>query len=296
MHPVIVSTPRQNHHPTKGSVVFRCLLGAVVFASIVASTSAQPNVDARPNERADPRDTIPRSAYHDRIDVVSIGLDYVASPGGGSFFPEYRKLGSFSSQLGTYVAPTLAGRIAFADDLRLIANLSYHSVKFTDSYAVFEDSTLTPPAIAGVAEDFQALAVPVLAGIEWAPIRTQFTSYVGVGAGFAVTKVKWQSTVQFTNGSYIRPQGNIDAMGVAPAVRAYAGMDLRFDRPSESKATFRGIFLEASYLFLPVSAEYFGELRSRGQGIDRGPASSDATLYLGGLSFTFGLNLQVLRQ
>lgn len=274
----------------------RGTLVAAVLVALTATITAQPNVDARPNARKDPRDTLSRSAYDDRVDVVSLGIEYVASAGGGTFFSEYEKLGGLRNQIGTYAAPTIAGRIAIGDAIRLIVNVSFHSARFADSYNVRLDTSLTVPPIAGMSEDFSVFAIPIIGGIEYAPIRTQFTSYAGIGAGLAVSKAKWTSSLQYSNGAYTRPQRNVDDVGLAPALRAYVGVDLRFDRPSESRATFRGIFLEASYLFLPVSRDYFAELRSRGTSGSSGPETDDATLYLGGLSFTFGLNLQVLRK
>lgn len=257
---------------------------------------AQPEIDARPNERSSPRDTIARARYSDPIDILSAGAEFVASAGSGDFFDSYATLGGQQTRLGTYLAPALTGRLAFDDKLRITAYASLHATGFAESYHVRQGQGPLAPAIAGVAEDFSVMAVPLMAGIEFAPIRTQFTSYVGVGAGAAITRARWQSTIQYTNGGYARPQSNTSGVGVSPALRAYAGVDLRFDRGSVVRAAFRGIYLEAAYLFLPVGRDYFGAMRARGTGIEEGPTSDDATLYLGGLSFTFGLNLQVLRR
>src|SRR5687768_464780 len=110
------------HHASFKSYVVVCALTVFAFAATSHPVSAQPNVDARPNVRKDPRDTIPRSAYNDRIDILSVGVEYVASAGGGTFFPEYQKLGGMQSDLGTYLAPNISGRIAIADNLRLVVN------------------------------------------------------------------------------------------------------------------------------------------------------------------------------
>jgi hypothetical protein len=274
----------------------RCL--PLFLAAIVAipSARAQPEVDARPNERETPRDTISRARYSDRIDIMSAGVEFSASPGGGDFFAEYGKLGGEESGLGSYLAPVLKGRLALTDELRVTAYTSLHRASFAEVYDVRRSDDPRVPAVAGVSEEFSALAVPLVGGIEFAPIRTQFTSYVGAGVGLAVAQTKWQSTVLYTNGGYTRPQRNTDDFGVAPVARGYAGVDLRFDHGSITKAAFRGIYLEVAYLWMPIARNYFGAVRSQSTGIEEGPGVDDATLYLGGLSFTFGLNLQVLRR
>lgn len=270
-------------------------IAALLLLSCVP-LAAQPEVDARPNERNAPRDTISRTRYNDRIDVLSAGAEFVASGGGGSFFEQYGRLGGEQNDLGTYTALALTGRIALSDDLRITGHAAYHTAGFEELYDVRSGTDPRAPAIAGVSERFSVLAVPLIAGIEFAPIRTQFTSYVGAGAGLALTQVNWLSSVEYANAGYVRPQSNTESFGVAPVLRAYAGLDLRFDRGSIAKAAFRGIYFEAAYTFLPVSRDFFAELRSRGRGIESAPESDDAALYLGGLSFTFGLNLQVLRR
>jgi hypothetical protein len=275
------------------------LLATAVAATILASAApatAQTEIDARPNERTQPRDTIARSRYTEPIDIISGGVEFAASPGGGTFFGDYATLGGEQTGLDSYLAPVLTGRLTMTENLLLTVYTSLHRTSFAEVYTVRSSPDPREPALAGVSEEFSALAVPIAAGIEFAPIRTQFTSYVGAGAGLALTQTKWLSTVQYSNGGYTRPARNTDQFGVAPIVRAYAGVDLRFDKGSIVRSAFRGIYLEASYLWLPVARDYFGAIRSQGAGIEAGPGSDDATLYLGGLSFTFGVNLQVLRK
>ena len=270
---------------------------AIAIVAFMSGNRAvsQIEIDARPTLRGSRGDTIERARYSDRIDILSAGLEYVASSGGGTFFDEYSKLGGDEKTLGSYAAPMITGRIAMSETLRLTVYAGYHTARINETYSVRNGTDLREPPTATVAESFSVLAFPIVGGIEFAPIRTQFTSYVGIGGGIAVNKARWESTLLSTNGTYRRPGRNSDGFGVSPAVRAYAGVDMRFDRPSESRATFRGIFLEASYSFIPITRDYFGELRARGEGIDDGPSHDDASLYLGGLTFTFGLNLQVLR-
>src|SRR5688500_5543739 len=90
----------------------RTRLAAGVSLCLLLSSSAsiaQKEVDARPNLRSNPSDTIERGRYADRIDILSLGLDYAASGGDGSFFNEYAKLGGTETSLGTYLAPFITG-------------------------------------------------------------------------------------------------------------------------------------------------------------------------------------------
>ena len=59
----------------------------------------------------------------------------------------------------------LSGRLAFSDQLRLTFYASMHRASFAETYTVRSSPDPRVPALAGVSEEFSALAVPIAAGI-----------------------------------------------------------------------------------------------------------------------------------
>jgi hypothetical protein len=154
----------------------------------------------------------------------------------------------------------------------------------------------TGVVVASMEENFSLSVIPAMIGIEYSPIYSQFSSYVGVGFGAAVSSSTWNSVVRRqTPSDFYRPERNLHGFGVVPAARLYTGVDLRFDRYLQSGSPFRGIFLEASFLVLPVAANYFKEIRHQGRDIPVLPAEDNATLNVGGFTISLGVNLQFLR-
>ncbi|MEO5931303.1 MAG: hypothetical protein ABIR47_15325, partial [Candidatus Kapaibacterium sp.] len=109
--------------------------------------------------------------------------------------------------------------------------------------------------------------------------------------------VTWTTNVRDQTFSlFYRPMTNVKGLGISPAFRIYAGIDLRFDGYFSERSPFRGIFLEGSYLALPVRRNYFAAVRLGGKGLPTVPSEDGATMNLGGLTLTLGLNLQFVRR
>ena len=82
------------------------------------------------------------------IDIVSAGAEFVASAGGGSFFEEYAKLGGEQTQIGTYLAPAITGRLSFTDHLRITAYASFHKAEFSELYHIRSSTDPRVPSTA----------------------------------------------------------------------------------------------------------------------------------------------------
>ena len=248
-----------------------------------------------------PRDSVERAAIEADLDIVSFGLEIIPAPGGGSYFGEYRKLFGTTTALDSYASPVMTGRMRLNDKLRLVLTTSYMGTGFDEIYDAFyfppgldEADTVVP--VAQIFEEMSISALPILVGVQFSPIRSQFTSYVGAAVGGALTRTTWTSLVRtFDNVQFFRPETNLDDPGFSPAFRLFTGVDLRFDRFYESRNVFRGLFIEAAYLYLPVSQDYFKEVRTIGRKILFLPSTDDATLNLGGFTVTLGVNMQLFR-
>ena len=230
------------------------------------------------------------------LDIISVGVEFTASPGGGDFFEKYDDLGGTFEGIDPYIAPVLTGRMVLADALRFIVYGSYAHTSFVDPHGVARDTSAEMRGIsASLVDEFSITVVPILAGLEYTPIRSQFTSYLGVLVGGSLATVDWTTTTREVTGTFYRPNVNVKGMSIGPAARIYTGVDLRFDRDFQSRGSIRGIYLEGAFTILPVTRDYFAEVRTQGRGVSGLPADDSATLYVGGLSLTLGINLQFLR-
>jgi hypothetical protein len=268
---------------------------ALLIASILSSAStlrAQNIGDPLPP----PGDTVLPARITSDLDVISLGLQFVPSPSGGSFFDEYTKLGGAATGLDGFTMPSLMLRLASSSPFRITLSGGYASGSFIDIYGI-RDTTPGNVGVVSLVEELSVSAIPVMIGLEYAPVRTQFTTYLGVEAGVSFNTAEWTTEIrEQTISEFYRPGGNTKGSQFFPAFRIYAGADYRFDRNLWSSGPFRGIFLEGSYLALPVVRDYFASIRRQGKGLRIVPESESGSLNLGGLTFTFGVNLQFLRQ
>ena len=248
-----------------------------------------------------PRDSAERAAIEADLDIVSLGLEVFPAPGSGTFFEEYQKLFGTQSSLRAYASPRVIGRVRLNDHLRFILSSSYIRTGFTEIYDAFAlqsgvaDSIPLVPA-AQIFEEMSITTLPLLIGVQFSPIRSQFTSYVGALAGVALVTAEWQTlTRNFDVTQYFRPETNTDGPGLVPGIRLFTGVDLRFDRFFVSRNVFRGIFIEASYFYLPLSRVFFKEVRTIGRLLPQVPSADDAILNLGGFTISLGVNMQLFR-
>lgn len=285
-------------HPMCSALLMSC--------SLVLAASAQ--LFAQEREPGDPmlrsllvKDSADIAAIENDMDVISFGLEIVPTPGAGSFFDGYALLFGKTTALDAFVSPVLTGRIRLGEKFRLVFGSSYMGTGFTELYDAAHLSSDFPGkdtlvAAAQIYESFTVQALPVLIGFQYTPIRSQFTSYVGGAIGGAFATTTWESdTRPFENVAYSRPETNVEESGLVPALRAFAGLDLRFDRFFRSENLFRGLYIEAAYIYLPVTRNYFKEIRTISRGLPVVPQADEATINLGGFTVSIGLNMQLLR-
>lgn len=248
------------------------------------------------------QDSSDLSATASDMDIFSFGLEIIPTPGAGSFFSGYSRLFGRTRTLDAYVSPTLVGRVRLGEQFRLVFGSSYMGSGFNEIYNALRFPQNSPDMdtlveAAQVFEDFSIRALPIVLGFQYSPIRAQFTSYVGAAAGVAFVTTDWTSdTRPFENSAYFRPETNVDGPSIAPAFRVFTGLDLRFDRFFRSENFFRGIYIEAAYFYLPVTRNYFEEIRTISRGAPTLPTDDKGTLNLGGLTISIGANMQLLRR
>ncbi len=262
-----------------------------LLLGISGSGAAAQSIGDRPEE---PADTVAQRPATPDFDVFSFGLEFVPSPNSGSFFKEYPVLGGKGS-LGGFVAPSFMLRLASGGSVRVVLYGAYSGGEFTDLYDVVDTVGPNRP-LASIVENISLTSIPVMAGVEYAPVREQFTTYVGATAGGAYSTAEWRTTVRnVPNSGFARPATNQKGGSFHPVYRVYAGIDYRFDRNLWSRGPVRGIFLEGSYLGIPIRRDYFAAIRNEARGLPVLPGEDDGVIDLGGVTFTLGVNLQFVR-
>jgi len=275
-----------SHHTRARGIAAAALLLAVTTAA--AQNTGDRELPVSPADTARDRHAVPD------VDLFSIGIEYVPSPLGGDFFKEYPALGG-TGRLDGYLMPSAMMRFSAIGPVRVIVYGAWAGSDFTDIYDVRVAGSGT--LLASVVEEFTVSSIPVLVGLEYAPVRDQFTTYAGASVGIAYSNVEWTTTVrEQTAGGFSRPATNARDGAFHPAYRIYAGIDYRFDRNLWERGPVRGIFLEGSYLGVPIRRDYFAAIRGTGRELQGVPAHDDATLDIGGVTFTVGVNLQFVRR
>lgn len=282
---------------------------ATIFLALPVVSVGGVSLSAQPAEPDDEmvrslliRDSVDIQQVAEDMDIFSVGMEVCPSSGSGSFFDGYQRLGGQAQSLGLLATPTVMGRVRISDHLRIVLGSSYIGTGFTDLYTgtrVSPDRGDSAEAIpvAQIFEDMSITAVPFFAGIQFSPIRSQFTTYLGATVGGAWVTTNWSTSPRpLENVTYFRPETNVEGSTFAPVVRLYSGLDLRFDRFFMQGNLFRGIYIEAAYLYLPSTRNYFSEVRTIGRGVDPLPTSDDATINLGGFTITVGANMQLSRE
>lgn len=253
---------------------------AILLLVAVARLDAQPSSTPIPN-------------------LLSFGLEIVPSPSGGSFFTEYARLGTEQRSLEGYAMPTLTLRVQIFKSARFVVHSGFGRNSFTDIYSVVDSTAPTGGGggYSSFVESFKSSAIPILLGLEYVPLETQFTSYAGASLGIAVTSVDWTTSTQAeSRGDLSRPDFNISGTGFAPAGRLYAGIDYRFDAAVKERNTLRGIFIEGAYMVIPIRRDFFTAIRRNGRGLSSPPTTDSAVLEFGGVSVTIGVSLQFDRK
>jgi len=221
--------------------------------------------------------------------ALTIGLELFPSNGGGSFMRSYAMLGTRRQSLPLIVAPAATVHVPLGGSMRLTLHSSYMSSTILDHYVLYDTSGGMLRQSPGISDELSITAVPILAGIDLVSAPAQFGSHIGIEAGLSIANVDWTTTSQGNSGfDFFRPIINTSGISIAPAFRLVAGVTYDFDKARAAQTVIRGLYLEASYLTIPVSRDFFATLRRQGRGFTP-PDEDDATLDLGGPSLTFGL-------
>lgn len=138
-------------------------------------------------------------------------------------------------------------------------------IKVAYSRSVVRESYLFTSALdstrpnQSTSQNLTVSVIPVVLTLDYFPLDRQFTTYVGVMAGLGFTSIKWEEGLAKTTLPGARASGErYDDSHVSPAVGARAGVSLGWDGRHDARAR-PALFIEASYMFIPLSAPLFKE-------------------------------------
>ncbi len=208
------------------------------------------------------------------------------------FINEYAKYFSTNvEQFSTSPIVSLAFKFDFIKNIRLGLSLGYVSSGMSD-YFKEKFSNYDLQYERDIGENLSITTYPCLFITEYNPIEKQFQGYVGAGAGFVYSQVKWEESVNSNYEDDTRKGGIIKFdKGLFPAFRIYTGVELGFDKKPGDK--FLGsLILEADYTFIFRFIDMFSDIAKQ---FDPKPPGWDNKYaifpgYIGlsiGLSFNF---------
>lgn len=208
------------------------------------------------------------------------------------FFKDYRRY--LGGQASTFDAPLglSAGVSSFQiPDIGIGLMVSYSRSVIRETYLFTSALDSTRP-IQSTSQNMTVSVVPVVLTLDYLPLERQFTTYVGVMAGLAFTSIKWNESLAKTTLPGARPSGErYDQSHVSPAVGARAGVSLGWDRRYDARVR-PALFIEASYMFIPVSAPLFEETAKTLPGSPTRLRESYA-IQAGGFGLHLGISLLV---
>jgi hypothetical protein len=166
-------------------------------------------------------------------------------------------------------ADNLKYELIFGASLKLDVNqhmtygisFSYLSSSFYDYFSQFvaTDSVIQRY----VTEDFYQSNIPLLLTAEYVAIRSQFRSYIGIGAGLNFDNTYWTETVNSSLPAEKRESGIVyDGNDISPTARLYVGTELEFDKKNESDMT-GSIYFEIGYTHFFRNIPYFSNIEDQ---------------------------------
>ncbi len=259
------------------------------FFTVSGSTYAAPADSAKAGE---PVAKTAGTASQKRIVRLNADINWTLGISAADFFKDYQSLlrgpaSGFDAPVGFSVGmSTYQVRNA---PIGLMVSYSRAVVRESFLYTpAFGDSAGLPAQT--YSESIAMTAIPMMLTWDYYPIDRQFTGYIGGGVGAAAIHMNWTEGISESTSISARQGGvRYDAWGVAPLAMARVGVSLGFDEPISAKAK-SGVYFEASYLFMPLSAPLFKETAST---LINPPArtSQNYTTQAGGFVVRIGLNV-----
>jgi hypothetical protein len=140
-------------------------------------------------------------------------------------------------------------------------SFSYLSTSFYDNFSQYVASDSGFQRY--IEEDFYQANIPLLLTAEYVAMRSQFRSYIGIGAGLNFDNTYWTETVNSSLPAEKRTSGVVyDGNDISPAARLYLGTELEFDKRNDRDMT-GSIYFEIGYTHIFRNVPYFSNIEDQ---------------------------------
>lgn len=232
--------------------------------------------------------------------LLTFSLEFIPSPFGGNFFEEYSKLNPKGLRLKDALLPTLSALFDYNENYKITGRISYYNWNLTDIYnqmvlnnTIPKENDKGSPGLS-IVESISGFQIPFLMGLQFSPLRSQYSNYLGVQVGLNISNTNWQTTSRSISNSILssRPAININGISLDFSYRFYTGFELRFDSIVSNTNPLRGVFLEISYFDLPILRGYFERIINESKGLFNTPSNGITRISTGGISISIGATIQ----
>lgn len=229
--------------------IFHKLILFIVLAITPVSALKAENPDGD-NERSQP---VKAKIYG--------GAGFVFGAGATEFFEIYQsELSGAKNSLKAYSIIVAGSIMEINETYKARLSAAFFSAQMQDSYETWGDGGFDD-LNRRYGQEFNTTVIPLILSLDYYPFPTRYRTYVGGGFGVFYQDVFWDEFVWSNDPRDKRVGGvHVDDTFFKPAIKIYAGTELRFDKPNNE--TFLGsLLLEASFTYSFGEIDVFENVR-----------------------------------
>lgn len=190
--------------------------------------------------------------------IIFLGLGSPFGHNADKFINLYQKgFGGNKQEFSTTPQISVEYKSWILPKMRLGLSTAYHNISYFDEFW-----TSGAYITRNHTNEIEFHRLPFLLKVEFIPYNKQFRSYVGLGIGALLQKIRWKETVRSTFNLDKRKNAVLfDETTPIPGINLYSGLELGFDEYPES--FFLGsLIFQVDYSYFPNKIDIFKKARS----------------------------------
>lgn len=167
--------------------------------------------------------------------IIYLSIGYPMSTNSYSFFDNYLKIiQGLKSNFETSLILYLSNKYFLNDNYRLGLSCEYFTANLNDPF-IQKITTTDEEFYRTLTEEINITSLPCFFSFEYSPTNLQFSTYIGIGLGIDITKIKWLEKLETTNIIDKRKGGlHYDNIILSPVCRLFSGIELGFDKYTDN--------------------------------------------------------------
>lgn len=148
------------------------------------------------------------------------------------------------------------------NNYRLSVGADYFTSNLYDSFNQF-DSLSIGTVDRNLSENITSSTLPIIFSIDYIPLEQQFKTYVSLGTGIVISKVKWTEDVNSSRISDPRVGGtHYDDTDLVPLIRIATGVELDFDK-AVAGLVIGNLTFELRYTYMFRNLDLYGKIKNQ---------------------------------